>query len=69
MYVGTGIGIEEEAEEGRHALPHPSPSPSPYSIGQSIHCHSEEEIFQVLGLQYKTPEQRELFDESSVLPV
>lgn len=34
----------------------------PYRIGENIPCQSEEEIFSVLGLPYKTPAERNVFD-------
>ncbi len=34
----------------------------PYQIGQYISCKSEEAIFEALGLPYKLPEERNVFD-------
>eukprot|EP01039_Chlorochromonas_danica_P010650 gene10650-11809_t len=36
--------------------------PYPYTIGQHFNCASEEEIFEVLGLPYKAPTDRNVFD-------
>lgn len=33
-------------------------------IGESIQCSSEREIFEVLGLPYKLPDERNVFDNA-----
>lgn len=34
----------------------------PYRIGEYIHCDTEEDIFTILGLPYKSPAERNVFD-------
>lgn len=34
----------------------------PYRIGEYLHCDTEEDIFAILGLPYKTPAERNVFD-------
>ena len=34
----------------------------PYKIGESIACETEEDIFKVLDLPYKAPNERNVFD-------
>jgi DNA polymerase/3'-5' exonuclease PolX len=36
--------------------------PSKHEIGEKIHCSTEVEIFEALGLPYKTPNERNVFD-------
>ena len=37
-----------------------------FAVGQMIPCYSEREIFQLLGLVYKEPWERNCFDNSNI---
>lgn len=59
-----GLYYQVQVRRGRDR----KPVVLPYRVGEQIPCATEEDIFNALGLEYKKPEDRNVFDVDHLFP-